>query len=201
MGARKRQPGVTRLSRFVRGRRFDRNPLRRATDRAETVVLTVLVILLLAGGPFAALATGSWTHAMAQRTQLAQEASRRQVTAVVLSIVPPSAADWGLTWQAQARWRAPDGREVTNEIPVPSSTAVGATLPVWTDLSGNPTTAPLLDSQVSGQVVTGEIAGVIGLAGMLAVTGALVLSGINKRRMADWDAEWRATGPRWTTRA
>ena len=59
MSARKRQPGATRLSRFVRGQRLDRNPLRRATDRAETIVLTVLVILLLAGGPFAALATGS----------------------------------------------------------------------------------------------------------------------------------------------
>jgi hypothetical protein len=201
MGARKRQPSVTAMSRFARGQRFDRNPLRRATDRAETVVLTVLVVLLLAGGPFAALATGSWTHAMAQRTQFAQEASRRQVTAVVVSIVPPSAGDWGLTWQARARWRAPDGREVTNEIPVPSNTAVGATLPVWTDLSGRSTTAPLLDSQVSGQVVTGEILGVISLAAVLAVTGALVLSWINKRRMADWDAEWRATGPRWTTRA
>lgn len=201
MDTRKRQPGVTRLSRFVRGRRFDRNPLRRATDRAETVVLTVLVILLLAGGPFAALAAGSWTHAMAQRTQLAQEASRRQVTAVVVSIVPPSAGDWGPTWQAQARWRAPDGREVTDEIAVPSSTAVGATLPVWTDLSGDFTTAPLLDSQVSGQVVTGEVIGVISLAGVLTVSGALVLSRINKRRMADWDADWRATGPRWTTRA
>ena len=201
MSARKRQPGATRLSRFVRGQRLDRNPLRRATDRAETIVLTVLVILLLAGGPFAALATGSWTHAMAGRTQLAQEASRRQVTAVVVSVAPPSAGDWGLTWQAKARWRAPDGREVTDEIPVPSSTAVGATLPVWTDLSGGFTTAPLLDSQVAGQVVTGEILGVISLAGVLAVAGALILSRINKRRMANWDADWRATGPRWTARA
>jgi hypothetical protein len=201
MGARKRQPGVARLGRFVRGRRLDRNPLRRATDRAETVVLAGLVILLLAGGPFAALAAGSWTHAMAQRTQLAQEASRRQVTAVVVSMIPPSAGDWGLTWQARARWRAPDGREVTDEIPVPTSTEVGATLPVWTSLSGDFTTAPLVDSQVSGQVVTGEVLGVIGLADGLAVVGALVLSWINKRRMADWDADWRATGPRWTTRA
>jgi hypothetical protein len=197
MGARNPQPGTTRLGRFVRGRRFDRNPLRRATDRAETVVLAVLVILLLAGGPFAALATGSWTHATAQRTQLAEEATRRQVTAVVVSITPPSAGDWGLTWQARARWRAPDGREVTNEVPVPSSTKVGATMPVWTDLSGDSTTAPLLDSQVVNQVVTGEILGVIGLAGVLTMAGALVLSWINKRRMADW----RATGPRWTTRA
>jgi hypothetical protein len=201
MSARKRQPDATRLSRFVRGQRLDRNPLRRGTDRAQTIVLTVLVILLLAGGPFAALAAGSWTHAMAGRTQLAQEASRRQVTAVVVSVAPPSAGDWGLTWQAKARWRAPDGREVTDEIPVPSSTAVGATLPVWTDLSGGFTTAPLLDSQVAGQVVTGEILGVISLAGVLAVAGALILSWINKRRMANWDADWRATGPRWTARA
>lgn len=201
MLVRKRQPGVTRLSRFVRGRRLDRNPLRRATDRAETVVLAVIVTLLLAGGPFVAVATGAWTHAMAQRTQLAQEGSRRQVTAVVVSAAPPSAGDWGLSWQAQARWRAPDGQEVTHEVPVPSNTPAGTKVPVWTDLNGEPTTAPLLDSQVSGQVVTGEILGVIGLATVLAVTGALVLSRIDRRRMADWDADWRATEPRWTTRA
>ena len=48
-----RTPGVARLGRFVRERRFDRNPLRRTTDRVETAVLAVLVAVFLAGAPFA----------------------------------------------------------------------------------------------------------------------------------------------------
>ena len=113
MSARKPKPGVSRLGRFVRRWRFDRNPLRRATDRAETAVLAVLVAAFLIGAPFAALATGAWVHGMARQAQLAQEASRRQVTAVVLAVTAPSGGGEDLAWQAQARWRAPDGREVT----------------------------------------------------------------------------------------
>jgi hypothetical protein len=72
-----RKPGVTRLGRFVRGLRFDRNPLRRTTDRVETSVLALLVAVFLLGMPFAALAAGTWIHGTAQLAQLTQEASRR----------------------------------------------------------------------------------------------------------------------------
>jgi uncharacterized membrane protein YidH (DUF202 family) len=195
-----KEPGVTLLGRFVRGRRLDRNPLRRATDRVETVALTVLVAVFLIGAPFATLAAGAWMHGMAQRAQLAQEASRRQVTAVVLAVTAPTGGG-NPAWQAQARWRAPDGQEITREVPVPAGTAVGGKLPVWTDRIGDFTTAPLADSQVAGQTACGEAFGVIILAAILTLAGALALWTLNKRRMAAWDADWHVTGPRWTTRA
>jgi hypothetical protein len=201
MNARKLKPGVSRLGRFLRRWRFDRNPLRRATDRVETAVLTVLVAALLIGAPFAALATGAWVHGMAQRAQLAQQASRWQVTAVVLAATESTAVGENLLWQAQARWRAPDGREVTHQVPVPSGTPVGGKLQVWTDRTGDFTTEPLLDSQVAGQTTSGEVVGVIASAAVLTLAGAMALWTLNKRRMAAWEADWHATGPRWTTRA
>jgi hypothetical protein len=196
-----KKPSATRLSRLVRRWRLDRNPLRRATDRAETAVLALLVAAFLVGAPFAALATGAWVHGAARQAQLAQEASRRQVTAVVLSVTPASAAGQELAWQAQARWRAPSGREVTREVPVAPGTAAGAKLQVWSDPAGGLTTAPLLDSQVAGQAAAAEAFGVIASAAVLILTGELALWALYKRRMAAWDADWRATGPRWTTRA
>lgn len=199
MNARKPRPGVTRLGRFVRRWRFDRNPLRRVTDRVETTVLAVLVIAFLAGAPLAAFATGAWVHAMARQAQLGQEASRHQVTAVVLAVTPPSAGD--LVWQAQARWKAPGGQVVTHQIPVPAGTAVGAKLQVWTDRAGDETTEPLADSQVAEQGELGEALGVIGAAAVAAVAGGLARWTFNKRRMAAWDADWQATGPHWTTHA
>jgi hypothetical protein len=39
------------LARLLRGRRLDRNPLRRGSDRAETIVLGALLAGFLAAGP------------------------------------------------------------------------------------------------------------------------------------------------------
>ena len=86
-------------------------------------------------------------------------------------------------------------------MPAPQDTVVGAKLKVWSDLTGDFTTAPLLDSQVAGQTMTGQALGVVASVGVLTVAGGMVLWTLNKRRMAAWDADWRATGPRWTTRA
>jgi hypothetical protein len=90
---------------------------------------------------------------------------------------------------------------VTGEVPVPAGTAAGATIQVWTDRAGNLSTAPLADSQVAEQAVLGQALGVAGTACVLAVAGALALRALDKRRMADWAAQWQVTGPRWTTRA
>lgn len=200
MGARKPDPRASRLVRFVRGRRFDRNPLRRDTDRMETVVLAVLVLVLLVGTPFAALASGTWVHGMARQAQLSQQASRYQVQADVLTVAAP-ADDKSLAFQVQARWRAPDGREVTAEVAAPSGTTAGEQLQVWTDKAGAITSAPLLDSQVAEQTLLGQVLGGFTAAGVLVLAGLVALSALNKRRMAAWDADWHATGPRWTTRA
>lgn len=191
---------VTCLGRFVRERRFDHNPLRRATDRIETAMLAMLVIALLAGTPFAALAAGAWAHGIAQRAQLSQQASRVQVKAVVLTVTAPSATGRLLADQAQARWQAPDGREVTGQVPIPPGTVAGQTIPVWTDRAGGFTTAPLLDEQVAEQTAVGQALGVIGTVCVLTVAGLLARRALTRRRMADWDADWQATGPRWTTR-
>ena len=48
MGTRRPDIRVTRLGRFARGVRPDRNPLRRSSDRLETAVLALLVIAFLA---------------------------------------------------------------------------------------------------------------------------------------------------------
>jgi hypothetical protein len=204
MGTRRRDIRATRLARFVRGRRPDRNPLRRASDRLETAALAALVIVFLVAAPFTALATGSWALTRAHQAQLAQEASSRQVTVLVLTVSSGEQGGGGyatLTSQAQARWTAPDGKTVTGEIPVPLNTTAGTTQQLWVTSDGQPTDAPLLDSQVTDSAYFAGTFSVIALAVLLAITGLLARRTIYRRRMAAWDAEWRTTGPRWTTRA
>lgn len=200
MGTRRRDIRATRLGRFVRGRRPDRNPLRRGSDRVETAVLALLVIAFLAAAPFATLASGSWALARAHQAQLLERASSYQVPAVVLKLGTPSGGAYADTG-AQARWTAHDGTVITGEIPVPLGTAVGATQWLWTTADGRVTNPPLENSQVAGQAYVAEGFGVVTLAVLLAMTGLVTRWTLDKRRMAAWDAEWRTTGPRWTTHA
>jgi hypothetical protein len=200
MGTRRRDIRATRLGRFVRGRRPDRNPLRRGSDRVETAVLALLVIAFLAAAPFATLASGSWALARAHHAQLAAQASSYQVPAVVLKLDAPSGAAYADPG-AQAKWTARDGTVITGEIPVPLGTAVGSTQWLWTTDDGQLTNPPLEDSQVTGQAYVAEGFAVVILAILLTSTGLMTRWTLDKRRMAAWDAEWRATGPRWTTHA
>jgi hypothetical protein len=202
MGGRKRMPRVTLLGRIVRGRRFDRNPLRRASDRAETVVLALLTLAFVVAAPLAALACGGWAHATAHRAELAQAASRRLVTVVVLAkpAAPALAAgDWGTT--APARWTAPDGTVVKGEVPVPYGTQAGDKFSLWSTKDGHLTGQPMNDSQAASLVIVAEVGGVAGVAVALASIGGLARWSFNRRRMAAWDVDWQSTGPRWTTRA
>jgi len=51
--------------RLSRALGFDRNPLRRASDRMEAWLRAGLLIVFLTAGPIAALAAGRWTAAAA----------------------------------------------------------------------------------------------------------------------------------------
>jgi hypothetical protein len=199
MGSRRQHVRVTRLGRFVRGRRPDRNPLRRASDRVETAVLALLVITFLAAAPFAALASGSWALARAHQAQLAQQASSYYVSARVLTLESQGGAIGDP--ESQARWTAHDGKVITGDIIVPLGTTPGSIRQLWTTADGQLTNPPLQDSQVTGQAYFAEGLGVVTLAVLLTITGLVTRWTLDKRRMAAWDAEWRTTGPRWTTRA
>jgi len=202
MDSKERKPRATLAGRFVRGRRFDRNPLRRSADRAETIVLALLLAALLVGAPLAALASGAWAHAIAQRTEIAQTASRRPVPALVLTAATvPTDGSWSLVSVAKARWTAPDGALVTGELPVPVGTNVGATVRVWVTRDGQLTSPPVTESQVASAADLGAMAGAAAVAVLLALVGVLGRRSLDKRRMAAWDADWVSTEPRWTTRA
>jgi hypothetical protein len=197
---RDRKPRVTRLGRFLRGLRPDRNPLRRGSDRVETAVLASLLIAFLAGAPFVAQACGTIAHDIAERNQVTQEAALRQVPAVLLKAAPTSSTWAGVDPLVPVRWTAPDGKVVTGQVPVPPGTAAGATAQIWTTKDGQLADPPLQDSQVAGQTGLAATLGVAAFAIALIVVGVVVRLALDKRRMAAWDADWLATGPRWTPR-
>jgi hypothetical protein len=192
-------PRSTWLGRLLRGRRFDRNALRRGSDRAETVVLGVLLAAFLAGAPFAAHAAGSWTYAAATREAQTQRASLHQVPATLLQAAQPwSVSEYGA--EANARWQAPDGQVRTGQVSVPGGAAAGSTTMIWTDQTGQLTDPPLLNSQVTGRMYLSEALAVAALAAVLITVGAVTRWALDRRRLAAWDAEWLSAGPRWSPR-
>jgi hypothetical protein len=186
---------VSWLVRLVRARRLDRNPLRRATDRLETVLLAVLIIAFAAGTPFAAVAVGGWAHAHAYREQRAQVATERRVTAVVQRLIQPNSGDLGDNILVAARWTAPDGDRVTANVFDPTGVEAGDTLQVWVTLDGQIANPPLLNSQVSGQGALGEAGGAVAGLLLLGVAWAATRTVLDRRRLKSWEAEWQEADP------
>jgi hypothetical protein len=189
----------TCLGRLVRGRRLDRNALRRGSDRAETAMLGFLLAAFLAGAPFAAHVAGSWTYAAATREAQAQQAALRQVPATLLQAAGPWSVSEGGA-EAQARWKAPDGQVRTGQIFVTSGAPAGSTVMVWVDQAGHLTNSPLQHVQVTGRTAMARGLAVAGLAVTLIALGWAARWALDRRRLAAWDTEWLSTEPRWSSR-
>jgi hypothetical protein len=191
------------LGRLLRGWRLDRNPLRRRTDRAETVVFGVLLVVFGVAAPFAAHTAGSWTYAVSERQAQTQEATLHRVKATLLEKADPwngYANSPGAAPEVSAWWRAPDGQLRTGKLFVPNGGAAGSTVTVWTTQAGQLTDPPLQRIQVVNRTQVTEALAVLGLAVVLFAFGWLARRVLNRRRMAAWDADWLATGPRWSPR-
>jgi hypothetical protein len=194
-----RSPRSTWLGRLLRGRRFDRNALRRGSDRAETVILGVLLAAFLAGAPFTAHAAGSWTYAGSIREAQAQQTSLHQVPATLLQAALPLSLS-GSGSEANARWKAPDGHVCTGQVFVPADTPARSTVTVWVNQAGQLTDPPLQHSQITGRMYLSEALAVAALTIALITVGAVARWALDRRRLAAWDAEWLSTGPRWSPR-
>ena len=115
-----RRPTVrgTRAARAVRGLWPDRNPLRRVVDRVEAMVAGGLVVAFLAGAPLTAVAAGHMVYDVGSRTAHAQQATWRQVPAVLAATAPASGfRQYQVT--VQASWTAPDATQHAGTVLAP----------------------------------------------------------------------------------
>lgn len=101
----------------------------------------------------------------------------------------------------QARWTAPDGQASTGWIVVPDSAAKGSTVDIWISQSGQLPDPPLQPGQIQGRAELAEEAAVTAVAIVLLTSGLLARRAVDKQRMAAWDEEWLAIGPRWSSRS
>ena len=192
---------VTWCRRAINGLRPDHNPLRRPVDRLESVVVLTLAALFLVATPLIALGVGRWAWDEAAATARTEQASWHRVSAVVLLGVPrPRNDPYGTAFltQVPVRWTAGDGSSRTGKVAAAAGVRTGAHVPVWTDPAGELTGPPPGRAQIAHQAALAGLLSVLGFSLLLSVTALVTRRILERRRMAAWDAEWRATGPLWS---
>lgn len=178
--------------------RWRRNPLKRRADAVESwVVLAAWLLTVLAGVLGGLTATRSVEHELAQ-----ERVAWKPVVALVTRDAPGrSPANAGRTrgervW-AEVGWTTADGSSHTGQIRVPSGSAVGTPVTVWTDPQGHLVTKPATVSQARMRAtLMGTLLG-MGAAAVPFVSARALLGRLERRRMDQWDAEWARFGPLW----
>ena len=196
-----RRPG-TRLARCARRLGFDRNPLRRRTDRIEAAIRLVTVILLLVAVPIATIAVGRQVDHLALRQAHAQQAADHQVTAVLLQQaqatgVPDPYTSIQLTY-VLARWQAPGQAPRSGQVLAPAGAYAGSTVKIWIDASGAVTSPPPDHRMIAGDVCIAAVVTCLVASLLVLGSNALARRVLDRRRLRAWDAGWRVTGPLWS---
>ena len=192
----------SRLARCASWLGFDRNPLRRRIDWIDAAIRVLTLISLLVAVPMATVVAGLQADHLAQRQVHAQQVAEHQVTAVLLrqaqsTGIPDPYTSVQMTL-VLARWQPPGGAPRSGQVPAPAGARAGSIVPVWIDASGAITRPPPDHRVIVGDVcVTAVVTGLVAIAVVLGL-GALARHVLDRRRMRAWDADWQATGPRWS---
>ncbi|KAF3463691.1 hypothetical protein [Streptomyces sp. Tu 3180] len=187
--------------RRVRLWRWRRNPLRRRSDLVEAWVLLAALVLALTGAVLAGLAAaGAVDGALAERRD-----RTRAVPAVLTedsARTPPAAVSEngdGGVW-APVRWTAPDGTGRTGRTEVEPGNEAGTAVTVWTDPAGRLVSPPPTGAEARFQIVMAGVTIGVAAAGLGLLGGRLVRGGLQRRRLGEWEAEWRLVEPSWRKR-
>ncbi|MFJ6835823.1 hypothetical protein [Streptomyces sp. NPDC091209] len=182
---------------IVRMWRWRSNPLRRHSDVIEAWIVLVTSTLAVVFGGLAGLMA-----AQAVDTGLSAQAARAHAVPAVLTVDAPSSpaaigGSGGERVSAAVRWTTADGTVHTGRAKVLPGAPAGTRVSVWTDRTDHVVSAPVtgteatLEAALAGALVAPSVGVAVWAAGRVARTR------LDRRRMADWDAEWQQVGPQW----
>lgn len=167
-------------------RLFGRNPLIRASDRLEALILVLAVAISLVALPIAA-SVGTAVHESRSRLYAEQAQVHRQVTATSIGESLPRGNLESRTVTVPARWFA-DGSEHTGNVVAPRSVEVGDEIEIWIDDDGAPVRPPVrsaADEAVAFAFATWFTVS-LAAAGLFAATRAA----LDRVRYARWQRDF-----------
>lgn len=190
-------PGAT--FRTLRLLGLDRNPLRRRTDHAESILLLAAAVVALLLVPVAC-AIGTSVHATAVQQAAEERGTLHVVTATVVG--DRSGAPGGVLPRpmSPATWVDDEGRAHTGLLPAGADVGADGRARMWIDDEGRAHAGPASPTEtVLVAVAAAFLALVLGWTLVAAIVG-VVRTGMVRRRLADWEREWRLVGASWTGR-
>lgn len=187
---------MDRLSHLARWLGFDRNPLRRRSDRVECGMRMIAFFGTLLA-VIAGMVVGARVYDAGLRVEAAQARERVQVQATLVQDAVPAGEEAQALRGAQVRWRAPDGTQRQGTVAVHGARRAGEAVTIWIDRQGEPAARPQSrETTLAGALAAG--AGLPLLAGVLLSLAVTTLRLINIRRSARrWEAQWSAVEPSW----
>ena len=193
-----------RLAQWARWLGFDRNPLRRGTDRIEAALRLVMMFMLVAAVPAVAVVVGQRADHLALNRARAQQAADHLVNAVLLEQAPAAGTpdpytSVQITW-VLSRWQPPGLPPRTGEVLATAGAHKGSTVRTWIDASGMVTDPPPNHRDIDGDVTVAVVATCFVSWLVLLATGTLARQALDRRRLNAWEADWRASGPLWSGR-
>jgi hypothetical protein len=195
-------PATMTWTRLTRRLRDDHNPLRRRSDRVEAWLLPVIVAAFLVLGPLVTGLTIAQVHAANAADYRAGQALH-PVPAVLLASAPGPLtrhhrSDTWVVW-TPARWTA-GGQARRGDIPVGAGTPAGSTVRVWLNRAGQVQLPPLTAATARDRVLVATAVALSALAFVLLLGLSLGRWQLDRRRLRDWAAGWRAIEPQWSSR-
>ncbi|KUO10379.1 hypothetical protein [Streptomyces sp. DSM 15324] len=174
------------------------NPLRRPSDRFEWWFRRFLTTLLVLGLPLTAYSAGMTAYQASMRTVRAQEAERHQVTARLTADVKRDSNP--AKRYAQVRWTDAAGVVRTGTTLVKPGTSKGTAVRLWADRNGTVTVPPAstLNARTTGWLMGGAAAFGMAYGSYALWLGTRLL--LDRRRYAQWEAEWERAEPLWSAR-
>ena len=191
---------TTRWLQLKRRMACDGNPLRRRSDVIAAWLTPLAVLLFVALIPVAATVTSSMVRSHNAAVARAMHGWHAESAVLLRSAPGPAQTDHGANlWNevAVAHWTF-RGHPYTGAIPVLAGSAAGSHQPVYLNGAGQVQTPPLGASQVVDRIdtITFIVMGV--LAMVLLTFKAIARHLLDRRRIAAWESDWLAVGPRWS---
>jgi hypothetical protein len=170
-------------------RLFSRNPLVRTSDRIETVVVALAVVLVIIATACAGVVGTAIYDAKAQ-TYREQAQTRHAVMATAVTDGEPAVLPETTAFTVQARWRL-NGVDHADLLGWNTSAKAGEQLPIWVDDLGNRVEKP---SPVERAAVDALSTAVVGWLIVIAATAQVVVvvrAHASRMRDAQWERDIR----------
>ncbi|MGW0818387.1 Rv1733c family protein [Streptomyces viridiviolaceus] len=183
--------------------RWRRNPLRRRTDLLQAWIGLGLLLAVLAAAPAAMFSVGDCAYRHYRDTAEQQARTRQHVPAVLVHDAPrhpePGSDEAKETrYPVEVRFTGPDGTPRTGKADVGPGLPADSTVLVWVDAQGAITEPPLTAGEIRSRTMGWAILAFLAVALAGAVAHGIAGLALHRRNLAEWDAAWARTAPRWS---